>query len=121
MDFNKDTVKKIAQNAKAAQNVWNDFAFDKKLCECFHLRPKASGTTVISTLQYAPMRGISVKPNKLKGVLDEIAGMTNVLLGIDVDKSLKLMEKWGFKNKESKSIYPTILSRKMPKLFSFMG
>lgn len=43
MDFNKETVSKIAANAKAAQETWGDFAHNKKMCECFHLRPTASG------------------------------------------------------------------------------
>jgi len=101
--FNKDTVSSIAQNAKAARDIWNDFAHDKKLCECFHLRPTASGISVISILHYAPMRGISVQRSELKNVLTDIAGETGVLLGVKVDESLKLMKKWGFKNRESKN------------------
>jgi len=101
MKFNKDTVSRIAKNAKAAQEIWQNFAHDKKLCECFHLRPTASGITLISMLYYAPMRGISVNPDKLKDVLEEIAGKTNVLLGLDANKSLELMKKWGFKSKNT--------------------
>lgn len=101
--INEKTVGKIAQNAKAARDVWNDFARDKKLCECFHLRPTASAISVISILPYAPMRGISVEPSVLKDRLKEIAGKTDVLLGIDEEKSLKLMEKWGFKSREPKN------------------
>lgn len=103
MEFNKETVNKIAQNAKTAQETWGDFSHDKKLCECFHLRPTASGIAIISILHFAPMRGITIKPNKLKDVLTEIAVKTDVLLGIDIEKSLKLMENWGFKNREIKN------------------
>jgi len=103
MVFNEDTVYRIAQNANAAKDVWKDFSHDNKLCECFHLRPTASAITVISTLPYAPMRGISVKPDKLKDVLIKIAGKTDVLLGVDAEKSLAFMDQWGFKNRESKN------------------
>ena len=103
MEFKKGTVNRIAENAIIAQGIWNEFMHDKKLCECFHLRPTASAIAVISTLPYAPMRGIPVTPNKLKNKLEEIAAKTDVLLGVDVNKSLNLMEKWGFKNREIKS------------------
>jgi len=100
MDFNKETVGKIAANAKAAQEAWGDFVHNKKMCECFHLRPTASGITIISTLPYAPMRGIPLNAMKLKPVLDEISASINVLLGIDDDKSMELLDKWGFNRRK---------------------
>ena len=103
MDFNRETVDKIAKNAKTARDVWDNFAHDEKLHECFHLRPTSSGIAVISTLSYAPMRGILVKPNMLKNKLDEIAKSTDVLLGVDEEKSKILMEKWGFNSRKSEA------------------
>jgi len=100
MDFNKETVGKIAANAKAAQEAWRDFVHNKKMCECFHLRPTASGITIISTLPYAPMRGIPLNAMKLKPLLDEISANINVLLGIDDDKSMELLDKWGFNRRK---------------------
>jgi hypothetical protein len=100
MKFNKETVGKIAANAKAAQETWGSFVHNKKMCECFHLRPTASGITVISTLPYAPMRGIPLNAVNLKSMLDEISANINVLLGVDDEKSLKLLDKWGFKRRK---------------------
>lgn len=101
MDFNKRTVENIASNAKTAQEVWKDFAHNEKLCECFHLRPTKSGITLVSTLPYAPMRGIPVKAIELKPLLENIAKRTNVLLGVNAEKSLALLEEWGFKRRKS--------------------
>jgi hypothetical protein len=111
MKFREDTVKKIAENAKVAQDVWRDFKDNEKLCECFHLRPTRGGITVVSTLHYAPMRGktvsgIPVKPTKLKSVLEEIAKKVDVLLGIDTEKALDQMEKFKFKKRDSESKTP---------------
>ena len=96
MKFIEETVKKIVQNAEVAQEVWMEFAHDKKLRECFHLRPISDGISVISLLPYAPMRGKTVTPDKLKDELEKLAGETNRLLGIDVDKALDIMEKHDF-------------------------
>jgi len=101
MKFNKETVRKIATNAKLAQEAWGDFAHNEKMHECFHLRPTASGVTVISTLPYAAMRGISLNAANLKPMLNEILVNINVLLGVDDDKSLMLLDNWNFKRRKS--------------------
>ena len=101
MKFIDETVEKIAQNSKVAQEIWKDFAHDKKLCECFHLRPTGSGITIISMLPYAPMRGLrDVNPVKLNDELKKLAGETSRLLGVDVDKALEIMVKSGFIDEE---------------------
>jgi len=103
MEFNRDTVRKIAANARAAKEVWAGFENNRELCECFHLRPTASGITLVSTLPYAPMRGISVAIADLKPLLSEIVKKTDVLQGIDEDKALNLLEGWGYKSRKSGS------------------
>jgi hypothetical protein len=68
MEFNKETVSKIALNAKMAQDVWSNFAHNEKLCECFHLRPTKSGITLISTSDRATT-GEPRQQRKGKGAL----------------------------------------------------
>jgi len=91
---------KIAQNAKTAREIWEPFAHNKKLCECFHLRPTKSGITLVSTLPYAPMRGISLSAAAVTPLLNEITKKINVLLGLDTKKALALLESWNFKLRE---------------------
>lgn len=103
MEFRKETVSRITTNAKAAQDVWKEYAHNSKLCESFHLRPTGSGVAIISTLPYAPMRGKTVSPKQLKDELNKIVGRLDALLGVDEDKSLMLMEEWGFKKRAFKN------------------
>jgi hypothetical protein len=103
MEFNQETVSKIAENTKAAREVWSEFSGNVKLKECFHLRPTKIGITVVSTLPYAPMRGVSVSTKDLREILIKITEKINVLLGVDTDKALRLLEKWSFKSRTSDS------------------
>ena len=101
MKFKEETVEKIIQNTKVAQEVWKKYVHDRKMCECFHLRPTGSGITIISMLPYAPMRGLcDVNPDKLNDELKKLSGETSRLLGVDEDKASEIMVKHGFIDEE---------------------
>jgi len=97
---NAEKVKQEAiESGKILGNLFKKFpATEREFKSSFHLRPTSSGdTTIVSTLPFAPMRGISkVKINKLENKLNEII---NILFESNDIKKHKMMEKLGFKDR----------------------
>ena len=101
-----DNIKKVKQQAievkKILDKYFDDFSDNEiQFRAAFHLRPTSSGdTTILSTLPIAPMRGISVKNDKLMARLTELR---QVLNEPDDGKRLKLLKDMGFKKRRSVS------------------
>ena len=97
-------VKKVKQQAMDIKDICEEFFQDFKsekekndFRKSFHLRPTSSnGTTIVSTMAIAPMRGISVSPKELESKLQKIRAI--VAEPCD-DEKLNLMKKIGFKQR----------------------
>lgn len=96
--------KKHIENARWASDVWNGIEKSKRdvLTKYFHLRPTSSGVTIISTLQTAPMRGISCnKPLELKKKLDDIFRKYPKITSDDDMKARAALKELNFKERST--------------------
>jgi len=95
-----DSIKEVEEHAKKAKIIYDGFLQrlnkSKQLMfrAAFHLRPTASGVTIVSTLPYAPMRGSKdFTSENLEGILSTLC---EALLESDKDLMLSVMRKRGF-------------------------
>ena len=98
--MNTNTVSTIAEHARAAQKAYENMPdiFRKY----FHLRPTSKDITVVSTLPYAPMRGLNVSPEDLPKRLSAIKKKLPVLLSM-TDQSCSELQALGFSKREKQS------------------
>jgi hypothetical protein len=100
--------KPIIRYAKIASAAWNNLTNDKKtvLMHCFHLRPTNNGITIVSTLPYAPMRGITgIKETKdLEMRLQILYKDLGILSQDDEDAAEEKLSSLGFKLRQRR--YP---------------
>ena len=96
---------KVKQQAFRARKIYQEFfrGFSSKeilnFCASFHLRPTSScDISVISTLSYAPMRGIQVSPEELELTLPKLRKVAN-----SDQNELAIFKKIGFLSRKSES------------------
>ena len=99
--MNKLTVDKIIKHSKDAQTVYSKVSdsFRKN----FHLRPTENNITIVSTLPYAPMRGLVVAPEDLPKKLSEIKKKLPSLLSQSESKCQEILQEIGFPERKNKS------------------
>jgi hypothetical protein len=61
----------IIKNAEIASQAWDNLSYPNKdkIKRYFHLRPTNSGITLISTLPFAPMRGVNIQEKEINKIL----------------------------------------------------
>jgi hypothetical protein len=96
-------IDKMVENAQMASIVWSQISSENqaKIAKYFHLRPTNSGVTVVSTLSFLPMRGITVQSKKdLHIVLARIARDYKKIVGTNIKlaKSI-LIDDLGYKER----------------------
>lgn len=111
-----NTVAQIQAHAKAAQAIWREFITTEKTSilfqTCFHLRPTSAGVTIVSTLPFAPMRGIAVKMTDLREKLDSINKVFKKIVQDDEKEALSVIEEIGF-NERNPNSDPTKIREEM--------
>ena len=79
--MNQQSAERIIANAAKCQTIYQGFCQNcqqlPRFARSFHLRPTGDGVTIVSTLPYAPMRGIAVS----------CAGLDQALRALDRDLS----------------------------------
>jgi hypothetical protein len=103
---NVPAIRKIINNAAFALKIWSNFGpqgkvSKNKFSQYFHFRPTTDGITIVSTLPFAPMRGISVSNSELKHTIDELMNCFPTLMGEDDKKALALLASFGFNKRTS--------------------
>ncbi len=97
------SVPKILRNAEFASKVWNEFLISINNAEvfrkCFHLRPTASGITIVSTLPYAPMRGKNETKDTILNVLKKLHEKLSQLTNDAKEDSLNILKELEFKQR----------------------
>lgn len=95
------TIKKIESNVIMANTVWKKLNPSLDFRKCFHLRPTSSGITIVSTLPYAPMRGLVLENSKeLNDLEDILTQLIEYLPNLDVPNynfGLKKLKKFSIK------------------------
>ena len=98
-----ESVQKILRNAEFASKVWNEFLLSisdaEVFKERFHLRPTASGITIVSTLPYAPMRGKNETKNRILDVLKILHEKLPQLINDTQENSLNILKEIGFEQR----------------------
>ncbi|MBO4913910.1 MAG: hypothetical protein J5449_01775 [Oscillospiraceae bacterium] len=97
--MDKSTVDKIFKHAKIARDAYADMP--ESFRKYFHLRPTSDNITIVSTLPYAPMRGLSVSPDDLSERLSAIQKKLPSLLSMS-DTSGDLLRELGFQARRGK-------------------
>lgn len=103
IEVDKKTSQQLNNNALYSQKIFSLFL--RKLKEptafwrCFHLRPTSEGVTIVSTLPYAPMRGVSVKLANLEGKLDIISENFNKIVSINEKQAKQQLCNLGFQER----------------------
>lgn len=103
--INKNTLKCLIDNTKIARSVIEELKLENSFFECFHLRPTANGITVVSTLPFAPMRGLNTtSENDLLAKLNEIIEKFKKIRGENNDAAAEdILEKIGFLKRKEKN------------------
>lgn len=106
--MNQEIVRQLTTNAQISKAVFTDFLArqkNAKFLENFHLRPTSVGVTIVSTLPYAPMRGISIPSTSLATeftrTLETLAGNFGKLMGEDEQAAKEILRTMGFKERQS--------------------
>lgn len=98
-------VQQVTNNALSSKTIFADFLASQKdattFVKHFHLRPTSTGITIVSTLPYAPMRGITVKCSELAATLGDLAKNFDKLLGEDEQSAKEKLRELGFKERQS--------------------
>lgn len=95
----KSTVDKIAKHARVARDAYADMP--ESFRKYFHLRPTSDNITIVSTLPYAPMRGLSVSPDTLSEHLSAIQENLASVLSVS-DTSGACLQELGFRTRQGK-------------------
>lgn len=101
--MNQKIVQQVTDNSLISQEIFRSFL--KKINEpmsflkCFHLRPTSNGVTIVSTLPYAAMRGVSIKCSELGTKLDILSEHFNKLVGVDEYQAKQLLHDLGFQQR----------------------
>lgn len=79
----------IINNARTASEAWAKLskAHQDKLKKYFHLRPTQSGITIVSTMSFLPMRGLTAKPVQIDEALNFLIKNFNKYTQVDQDKA----------------------------------
>jgi predicted RNA-binding protein with PIN domain len=100
------------EHAKMATRVWNALENKEFIGKYFHLRPTGSGVTIVSTLPFAPMRGVDIKTElQLKDKLDKIVADIPKISSVNINTALECLKKNGFKNRERENVLKEKLMR----------
>jgi hypothetical protein len=100
----------IIDNARTASEAWAKLskADQKKLKRYFHLRPTQSGITIVSTMSFLPMRGLTVKPGQIDEALNFLIKNFNKYTQVDQDKAKEILinqgSKFYFKSRSGVSV-----------------
>lgn len=103
--MDQKTVQQVTNNALSSKTILADFLASQKdmtaFVKHFHLRPTSAGITIVSTLPYAPMRGITVKCSELAETLGDLAKNFVKLLGEDEQSAKEKLRELGFNERQS--------------------
>lgn len=99
MAISDKTYNKILLNTKSCSDIVNKLDLPSSFWESFHFRPTSSGITIVSTLSYAPMRGIKVSLEKLESVVLNILDRLSVLQTADEESGQAELLDMGFKHR----------------------
>jgi len=100
----------IIDNARTASEAWAKLSKtdQNKLKKYFHLRPTQSGITIVSTMSFLPMRGLSVKPGQIDEALNFLINNFKSYTQVDQDKAKKILinqgSKFYFKSRSGASV-----------------
>ena len=92
--------------AQMAADLWNTIPQEKKdsLRRHFHLRPTNSGITIVSTLPFSPMRGLTDIKNKndLLNKLNQIHDNIKKICSVNEGEASTILEEIGFSKRNVK-------------------
>lgn len=102
-------VEQLTKNALVSKAIFANFLATHKngtaFLRSFHLRPTSVGVTIVSTLPYAPMRGVSISSaplaENLEKMLNALSKDFDKLLGVDERAAKEILSAIGFKERQS--------------------